>query len=56
MLRSFVRQLSVSIPVLSKSCKTGKNWNGNTLVAVNPQPPMAVSGRHPKCRQMRRER
>ena len=47
---------SVSIPVLSNSCKTGKNWNGNTLADVNPQPPMAVSDRRPKCRQMRRER
>ena len=26
------------------------------ISAVNPQPPMAVSDRHPKCRQMRRER
>ena len=27
-----------------------------TLSAVNPQPPMAVSARHPTCRQMRLER
>ena len=39
---------------VSKTCKTGKNWNGNTLVAVNPQPP-AGSVRHPKIRQMCRE-
>ena len=26
------------------------------ISAVNPQPPMAVSVRHPKCRPMRRER
>ena len=26
------------------------------ISAVNPQPPMAVSDRHPKCRPMRRER
>ena len=51
-----VRLLSVSIPVLSNSCKTGKNWNGNTLADVSPQPPMAVSDRRPKCRPMRRER
>lgn len=50
-----VRRLSVSIPVLSNSCKTGKNWNGNTLADVSPQPPMAVSARRPKCRPMRRE-
>lgn len=46
----------MSIPVLSKSCKTGKNWNGNTFVAVNHQSQMVVSDRRQMCRQMRRER